>query len=207
MRHGLLLLLLPLLAAAVACQQPPPLADAALVDELRDGGHVIVLRHTATDRSSPEPDPSDVTDCSRQRNLSLQGRADAEDLGDAFDAHGIRVDAVLTGLHCRAVETGELAFGRADPTPDLLHLPVAPVEEQDDRVDALRARLATPPADGANTVLVTHASNIEEATGLVVEEGEAVVATPDGEVGFRIAGRIPPPGASLDSGPTGERDM
>jgi phosphohistidine phosphatase SixA len=194
MRRWLLLVA----AVAIACQQAPPLADPALADDLRDGGHVIALRHTATDRSSPEPDPSDVVDCSRQRNLSTQGREDAEELGQAFAANGILVDVVLTGLHCRAIDTAELAFGRAEPTPDLLHLPVAPADEQDDLVAALRALLATPPAEGANTVLVTHASNIEEATGEVVDEGEAIVTTPDGEGGFTVAGRIPPPGTSLD---------
>lgn len=190
--------LFAVLLALVACAPAPPLAAPELVADLRDGGHVIALRHTATDRSSPEPDPADVTDCARQRNLSLEGRAQAEQLGEAFSAHDVPVGPVLTGLHCRAVDTAEFAFGRAEPTRDLLHLPVAPADEQDDLVAALRALLATRPAEGANTVLVTHASNIEEATGLVVEEGEAVVVTPDGAGGFTVAGRIPPPDASLD---------
>jgi hypothetical protein len=56
---------------------------------------------------------------------------------------------------------------------------------------ALRALLAQPPAPGTNSALVTHTLNIQSALFLDIEEGEAVVVSPDGAGSFAVIGRIP----------------
>src|SRR6188472_4641324 len=48
---------------------------------LRAGGLVLVLRHAHTDQSKQDDDPIVVSDCTTQRNLSAQGRADARAIG------------------------------------------------------------------------------------------------------------------------------
>jgi virginiamycin B lyase len=48
---------------------------------LRAGGLVLVLRHAHTDQSKQDDDPVVVSDCTTQRNLSAQGRADARAIG------------------------------------------------------------------------------------------------------------------------------
>jgi hypothetical protein len=64
-----------LVAGASAAVRPD------LARSLRVGGLVLVIRHAATDFSTPDQDPVVVSDCSTQRNLSAQGRADARAVG------------------------------------------------------------------------------------------------------------------------------
>ena len=63
-------LALTLVAGASAAAGPD------LTRSLKAGGLVVVFRHAATDFSKPDQDPVVVSDCSTQRNLSAQGRAE-----------------------------------------------------------------------------------------------------------------------------------
>ena len=120
-------LLLALVAACGAFDEPEtvrPLVGAELVDALRDGGHVLYLRHAETPEDGTDQ-PGSIGDCSRQRLLTDAGRADARAIGEAVRALGVPVGAVLASPYCRTVETAELAFGRAvveeglvTPTPE-----------------------------------------------------------------------------------------
>lgn len=50
------------------------------------------------------------------------------------------------------------------------------------------------PFTGPTLVLVTHGFNIRGVTGLpLIDSGEAVVLTPLGDAGFRVAGRLAVP--------------
>jgi len=159
-------------------EEPAELDAAALVAALRQGGHVIYLRHAATDRGGVDPIDS-LGDCAAQRNLSAQGRADAAAIGAAVRTLGIPVGRVLASPFCRTLDTARLAFGAAEPTDDLLGLLNARDDaERERRATALRRRLGTPPAAGTNTVLVGHASNIAEVAGVSLPEGGAAVFRP-----------------------------
>ena len=81
-------LALTLVAGATAAPSPD------LVRTLRAGGVVLVLRHAATDFSKPDQDPVVVADCSTQRNLSAQGRADARAIGRGVRRLGLPVGKV-----------------------------------------------------------------------------------------------------------------
>jgi hypothetical protein len=48
---------------------------------MQRGGLVLVLRHAATDFSKPDQDPVVLANCSTQRNLNAQSRADARTIG------------------------------------------------------------------------------------------------------------------------------
>ena len=67
------------LALAALALAAPRLAaaDEALWALLRAGGQVIVMRHAATDRSLGDPPGFRLDECSTQRNLSEEGRAQA----------------------------------------------------------------------------------------------------------------------------------
>jgi phosphohistidine phosphatase SixA len=161
----------------------PPLRGeedrAALVEALREGGYVIYFRHARTDFTMPDSDRFNLADCSTQRNLSEDGRADARAIGEAFRALRIPVGAVLSSEYCRTRETAELAFGRVEPTRDLTsRVATMTPEEEAERIEALRRLLATPPAPGTNTVLVGHQFNLQDATGVTIAEGEAAIFAP-----------------------------
>ena len=178
---------LTLVAGASAAAGPD------LTRSLRAGGLVVVFRHAATDFSKPDQDPVVVSDCSTQRNLSAQGRADARAIGRGVRRLQLPIGKVLASAYCRTLETAKLAFGRATVHPALLNTIAA---EHDaawrKRIRGARRLIGTPPAPGTLTVLVTHGVVVQEATGQTLEEGEAIVFRPLGNSRFRVVGRVMP---------------
>jgi phosphohistidine phosphatase SixA len=191
-RAALAALLVVLVTSCAAVDEPEtvrPLVGAELVDALRDGGHVLYLRHTRTPEDGTDQ-PGSLGDCSRQRLLDDAGRADARALGEAVRSLEVPVGDVLASPMCRTVETAELAFGRATTTDALL------TPEPDTRgrtTSALRQLLSGEPDDGENTVLVGHLPNLRLLSTASPEEGGTVVFRPDGE-GFVLVGSVPPQG-------------
>jgi phosphohistidine phosphatase SixA len=178
-------------AAPAASATPPPAAQVRLARTLTAGGQVLVFRHakTGTEIAGREV----LGDCSTQRNLSVQGQAQARQLGRDMRALGVPVGTVLASPLCRTAETAQLAFGRARETRDLVSPGVVGTEADDRRrVRRLVALANTPPAAGTTTVLVTHTGNIGGAFGEeTVQEGEALVLAPvAGAARPRLVGRV-----------------
>jgi phosphohistidine phosphatase SixA len=170
-------------APAVSWAQDPALAPRLsgpdLAGALAEGGYVILFRHAATEDVAPDPDAFDVADCTTQRNLSEEGRRQAVRIGRSFEALGIRVSRVLTSPYCRCVDTGRLAFGRAEISEALAAVDELSYPERDARGMAIRAMLGTAPPEGTNTVLITHTGNLLYAFGLKARpEGIAHVFRP-----------------------------
>src|SRR5690349_1640823 len=90
------------------------LAPAAAEDEpwalLRQGGHVVLIRHTLTTPGFGDPEGFRLADCSTQRNLSEEGKAHAKRIGEAFREFKVPIDAIYSSPWCRCVETAGLAF-------------------------------------------------------------------------------------------------
>jgi phosphohistidine phosphatase SixA len=165
-------------------------AEARLVARLRRGGNVLAFRHAATDSSMDTT--SDLSDCSRQRNLNGEGRRQSRAIGRAIRRLGVPVGQVLASPFCRTRETARLAFGRFRPSRDLLSVEF--FEDPDaggKRPKGLRRLLRKRPGRGTNTMLVSHSSAIFGATGLDPEEGEVLVVAPGrGARGFKVVGRV-----------------
>jgi broad specificity phosphatase PhoE len=177
-----------------ALAQTPQSVAAAL----KEGGHVIVFRHGATNRDMADTDPLNVDDPnnpSKQRHLSERGRQVARDINGAFKTLQIPVGAVYTSKFFRAVETGRLISGKdVTTTADVSEggQVVTPIEN-DRRAEAMRKLAATAPAKGTNTVVVSHKPNIMDAFGkdwFDVREGEASIFKPDGNGKFVLVGRV-----------------
>jgi phosphohistidine phosphatase SixA len=164
-------------------------ASAVPVERLRDGGYVVTFRHAATDSGVDTTD--DLSDCSRQRNLDAEGRRQSREIGRAFERLGIPVGRVLASPFCRTRDTAQLAFGRVQPTRALLSVEFFPSPEVGRR-KGLRRLLRAEPADGTNTVLVTHGSAILDAIGAEPEEGDAVIVDPgEGRRGYAVVADVP----------------
>src|SRR5882724_5067196 len=99
----------------------PALAQSpAWVAQLREGGHVIVLRHGATFADKADTNPLDPKDTAHQRQLNDAGRAAAKAMGDALHTLKIPVVKVQTSQFQRAVDTGTLlGFGEVSSTADI----------------------------------------------------------------------------------------
>jgi phosphohistidine phosphatase SixA len=82
-------------------------ADEAVWRSLRDGGHVILIRH-AIAPGTGDPAGFVLKDCATQRNLSAEGRAQARRIGVMLAARKVPIDRVLSSRWCRALETARL---------------------------------------------------------------------------------------------------
>ena len=51
-----------------------------------------------------------LNNCSTQRNLSEEGRKQAEYIGEFFRKNSIKIDRVLSSEWCRCTETAKIAF-------------------------------------------------------------------------------------------------
>ena len=157
--------------------------DKDLVQALRGGGLVIVLRHGATFADQVDAKPVDFDNIAAQRNLNDKGKSAAVALGDAFRQIGVPVGKVYTSRFNRAYETATLAgFKQAEKIPELTDAGPGMVPGAGtDQTEAFRKLIGTAPQPGTNTILVTHKPNIVDALGkdwAEVAEGEASIFRP-----------------------------
>ena len=157
---------------------------ANLVQGLRAGGFVIVVRHGATFPDQADTDPLNFDNIAAQRNLNDKGKALAKGFGDAIRQAGVSVGKVYTSRYNRAYETAVIAgFKNIEKTADITEggLVVSP-NENNRRIEAFHKLLATAPMPGTNTILITHKPNIVDALGkdwFDVKEGEASLFRPE----------------------------
>lgn len=164
-----------LAAASMAAAARVSAQEDALWQALRAGGVAILLRHAQTEPGTGDPPGFRIGDCATQRNLSLEGRRQAERIGASLAARRIRIDRVLSSQWCRCLDTARLAFpARAvEPYPALNSF-------FDDRSSEPRqtrevlAKIGAVHAP-ANVAFVTHHVNILALTGEAVGAGEAVL--------------------------------
>ena len=155
-----------------------------LVQALRTGGFVIVVRHGATFPDQADTDPLNFDNIVAQRNLNDKGKALAKAFGHAILQAGVPVGKVFTSKYNRAYETAVIAgFNDIEKTADITEggLVVSP-NENNRRVDAFHKLLGTAPAPVTNTILITHKPNIVDALGkdwFDVKEGEASIFRPE----------------------------
>lgn len=142
-----------------------------------------------------DPPGFELDDCTTQRNLDARGRAQARATGDAFRAHGIAVDRVLTSQWCRCRETAELLDLGEVSELSALNSFFADRSTRTAQTRHTQEFLAQLP-DDTSVVLVTHAVNIAALTGRSASSGEIIVITvaPDGTV--EVLGEIAPAQAS-----------
>jgi len=195
---------LALLAAALAPASGEPVQSHGSTDSilntkelaqaLRAGGYVLLVRHGATFSNQSDADPFNLSDITKQRNLNDKGRQLAKAFGEAIRAAGIPIGEIYTSQFNRARETAALAgFTNVETTADLSEggLVVTP-NENNRRAKALRDLLAKLPAEGTNTLLVTHKPNIIDALGkdwFDVKEGEASIFKPEAGT-YRLFARV-----------------
>ena len=178
--------------------------DKDLVSALREGGHVIYIRHAKTtkdwgDQVSPE---LNLSDCSTQRRLSDEGKAEAKQIGEGIKAAGIPVGDVISSDYCRAYNTADLAFGTYTKNSKLNFLPCVECTPEDYKEYAARVSplMSAKPEAGKNTFLVGHDDPFQGVTMPVVPTqgiypapmGVAYVARPLGDGNFELVAKILP---------------
>lgn len=150
-------------------------ADAAASDLLREGGVVLALRHALAPGTFDRPEFR-LGDCSTQRNLNDEGRAQARRVGDWFIARQLKPVRVRSSPWCRCVDTAQLAFGSAEPWA-ALGSPRAGTETTNAQsLDALRQAVRAATAQrGRFEVWVTHMFVLADLVGANTASGEGLL--------------------------------
>jgi phosphohistidine phosphatase SixA len=165
----------------------------ALVKALRQGGNVIVMRHAASPRATPDQATANPDNTTRERQLDAAGRASAKAMGQALRDLKIPVGDVLVSPTYRARETAKLAeWTNAKPAPELGDGGQNMQESSDTATKWLQKQVTQFPS-GTNTILITHSPNLtrafpQQASGIA--DGEALVFGPDGNGGATLVARV-----------------
>lgn len=185
---GFLLFALPAPRALATTAPIGSLPDSELVELLHRGNLVMVVRHAATDWGQRDASLVDFADRTAQRNLSAIGRAQADSIGRAVRALGLKIGPIRSSPMYRCRDTAELAFGDADTTS---HLFVKSPASREVRI----GWLATPRTDGRILVLVTHQDPYIPLLHLErdqLKEGDALLIRPEGEGRWTILAQLSP---------------
>ena len=121
---------------------------------LENGGFIILIRH-ALAPGFGDPAHFRLDDCTTQRNLSEEGRQQAQALGDAFRRQQIPIEKVYSSQWCRCKDTAHIAFGAFEDNPVLnsfFEQPGLRASQTETLIDFLQT---VRPRQG-NLILVTH---------------------------------------------------
>ncbi|MCK5362919.1 MAG: histidine phosphatase family protein [Gammaproteobacteria bacterium] len=157
---------------------------------MKRGGHVVLMRH-ATAEQAGDPLAFAINDCGVQRNLSQEGRREAELIGRAFRAWSVPVAKVLSSRYCRTQETAKLAFSRVTTWQPLDLLYALPEQDRGARTEVVTERIGAYAGNG-NLIMITHRPNIDALTFEIVEPGGLLVLESDHEGSFNIVGHLSP---------------
>lgn len=183
------------LASSPAHSQESPadsqeMSTQQVIDGLRGGGHVIVMRHATAAEAPPSPRQQAPGNVDGERQLNEDGRAQMTALGYAFRELDLPVGQTLTSPVFRAVESAEyFGFGEVSEVEAL-----APPDSGGDAA-FLASNVTQAPAEGRNRVVITQRANIVEAFGdehgiSVVEDGESLIFMPTDDGGAELVGRM-----------------
>lgn len=171
----------PPIAAPAPAETPPALplveksneiAGAKLIEALRNGGYVLYMRHAAQI-------PPKSMEC-ESVNLTPVGIEQARKVGAALRDLKIPIGRLLTSEPCRNIDTAKfLELGKYEITQDLN--PGGMPQGFNPGPPRMR-QLATPPAAGSNTLLVSHLHGSKDKTEWMhLELAEIIVYRPDGK--------------------------
>ncbi len=156
-----------------------------LFKQLNDGGKLIFIRH-AYAPGSGDPNNFNLNDCSTQRNLSEEGRKQAEYIGEFFSDNEINIDKVLSSEWCRCKETAQIAFKNFSTNSFLNSFYSSKFEKNKDKqINALYDYIKKFKSN-KNLVFVTHYVLISEVLNYGASSGEIVVS----DKNFNIIGSI-----------------
>jgi hypothetical protein len=178
-----------LIAAGLAT----PIAWAAtddIADRLRAGSVVIAFRH-ALAPGTFDPPSFRLGDCSTQRNLSDEGRAQARRIGEWFKARSLQPAAVRSSPWCRCIDTATLAFGGAESWRALGSPRGSTEATNAESLQQLRAAVAAAARQrGRFEVWVTHMFVLADLVGANAASGEGLVLGIDGRNAPQLLGRL-----------------
>ena len=134
--------------------------------------NVILMRHALTPGFG-DPNNFVLTDCSTQRNLDTEGRAQAKKIGAGILKTGLIFKEIISSEWCRCIQTAELLDLGNWTTFHGLNSFFQNYADRKTTFELLNNKLST--IDNGLTLMVTHQVVISAVTKRVVNSGELVV--------------------------------
>jgi phosphohistidine phosphatase SixA len=189
MKHRRLFLGTVAMLLSTGLLQAQALSGDALVKALRQGGYIIVMRHTSSPREAPAKDQANADNLKSERQLDEEGRRTAAGMGKALRDLKIPIGEVLSSPTYRALETVKYAqFGSPKTFAELGDNGQSMQGGTEAQAAWLRKRVTQTPT-GTNTVMVTHLPNLTRAfpqPAAGMEDGEALIFGSEGRVLARV---------------------
>ena len=183
-----LIAILAMLTAPAMAQQ---LQGKALIDALKEGGYVLVMRHANSPAALPDRTTADSANSNLERQLDATGRETATAMGQAFLKMHIPLAVGLSSPSYRARETARYAKFMYVSATELDEGPAGmSANAEKVRADFLRSRTNTPPPAHQNKIIISHAPNIMSAFGKEADgiaSGEVMVFKPGPNVPTLVA--------------------
>lgn len=163
-------------------------ADAEAL--LRKGGVVAAFRH-ALAPGTFDPPGFRLGDCSTQRNLSDEGRAQARSVGAWFRQRQLQPGKVLSSPWCRCIDSATLAFGSPQVWPALGSPRGSPESTSAAHLRELSAALvAASSQTGRFEVWFTHMFVLSDLANTNVSSGEALILQADRNGKAQVLARL-----------------
>ena len=151
--------------------------DVELMRDLRQGGYVIYILHPAATEGNEE-----AVSCPAQPQLTVEGRGQAEQMGQAFADAGIPIGTVIANHVCLTEEVAQLVTGKS---PD--EAPYITAFE-----DLIREVVGTPIEDGTNTIIIGQVPQLSRLALETIEEpGTGYVFLPRDNGNYQRIAEIP----------------
>lgn len=181
---------LPALAALLPAGAARAAASGdALLPLLKAGGAVLAMRH-ALAPGTFDPPGFQLGNCSTQRNLNDEGRAQAKAIGAWFARQGLKPARVRSSPWCRCMDTATLAFGQAEAWAALGSPRGATEATNAESLAALRAAVqAASAAPGKLEVWVTHMFVLQDLVAQNTAVGEGLLLRADAKGAVQVLGR------------------
>ena len=151
-------------------------AMAALVNDMQDGQHVLLMRH-ADAPGYGDPAGYIIGQCATQRNLGDYGKKQAKAIGVWLSNQGIQKADIFSSPWCRCLDTASLLNkGPVKIEPSLSSF-FDDMSLERKQTKALESFIKNELAKQSKTplILVTHHVNIQAYTGKAVGVGDMVL--------------------------------
>lgn len=161
---------------------------------LREGGVVAAFRH-ALAPGTFDPPGFRLGDCSTQRNLNDQGRAQARRTGAWFKERQLQPARVLSSPWCRCIDSATLAFAAPQVWPALGSPRGTPETTGAEHLRELRqALVSVSERPGRFEAWFTHMFVLSDLAGGNTSSGEALILRADRSGKVEVLARLQVPG-------------
>lgn len=170
--------------------------DVAIWEKLSERnpkGYVLLIRH-AYAPGSGDPANFKLGDCSTQRNLSAEGRAEARALGEWLKNRDLNILRIEASRWCRATETAELLnLGEVIPNNNLNSLFTSTAKQNRIQTAAIRKQIINHRPKRGLVIMVGHFVNFSALTGIGLESGQGVLVRANSKGQIKVVGYSPTP--------------